>query len=245
MAATSPEASIRLAESKVSSCLKPTASWDAAKGVWVGDHAMGEEPPRPLVVFGYGSLCWRPDTTLGDFDSFPCILRGWTRLFCQRSTDHRGTPEAPGLVVTLCETPTLAVLPGFESETVPDRVLGRAYIVPNALADGVVKELDFREKGGYSRRVVDVERLDGQGSEVVRALLYSGSVENPNFWWGDDGSGLNLDRAASIIATAHGPSGPNVDYLRNLADFLREQGHVDKHIAELERRVDAIKTQNE
>ena len=126
MAATSPEASIRLAESKVSSCLKPTASWDAAKGVWVGDAAMGEEPPRPLVVFGYGSLCWRPDTTLGDFDSFPCILRGWTRLFCQRSTDHRGTPEAPGLVVTLCETPTLAVLPGFESETVPDRVLGRA-----------------------------------------------------------------------------------------------------------------------
>ena len=78
-----------------------TPLWDAAKGVWIGDAAMGEVPPRPLVVFGYGSLCWRPDTTLGNFESFPCTLRGWTRLFCQKSTDHRGTPEAPGLVVTL------------------------------------------------------------------------------------------------------------------------------------------------
>ena len=135
---------------------------------------------------------------------------------------------------------------GFRgSDEAPSRCCGVAYRVDDADAAAVLDGLDFREKGGYSRRVVDVERLDGQGSEVVRALLYSGSVENPNFWWGDDGSGLNLDRAASIIATAHGPSGPNVDYLRNLADFLREQGHVDKHIAELERRVDAIKTQNE
>ena len=104
------------------------------------------------------------------------------------------------------------VLPGFESETVPDRVLGRAYI-PDALADGVVKEPT--QKGRLFRRVVDVERLDGQGSEVVRAFSGCG---NPNFWWGDDGSGLNLDRAAVLSQRLMGRV-VQMDYLRNLADF--------------------------
>jgi len=73
----------------------------------------------------------------------------------------------------------------------------------------------------YTRRVVEVERLDGQAS--VRALVYSATVENPNFWWGENGSGLDLDACASILATAVGPSGPNVDYLSNLHGFLEEQ----------------------
>jgi len=228
------------------------ASWDPVKGVWVGDAAMGEPPPRPLVVFGYGSLCWRPDTTLEKFSSFPCRLRGWSRLFAQRSMDHRGTPNAPGLVVTLCETAAFESLPHFSDiDGIPDSTLGRAYVVPDELADQVIEELDFREKGGYSRRVVDVERLSSSSSSssssndddapsTVRAVLYSGSVDNPNFWWGEDGTGLDLDRAASIIATAVGPSGPNVEYLRNLSAFLKEQGELDVHVSELEKRVDRI-----
>ena len=69
--------------------------------------------------------------------------------------------------------------------------------------------------------MVEVERLDGQAS--VRALVYSATIENPNFWWGDNGLGLDLDACASILASAVGPSGPNVDYLSNLHSFLEEQ----------------------
>ena len=154
-------------------------------------------------------------------------------MFAQRSTDHRGTPEAPGLVATIVENAVLQDLPGAHAN---DRTLGRAFIVPDDQSKEVLAELDFREKGGYTRQVVDVEKL-ADGSSV-KALLYSGTTDNPNFWWGDDGRGLDLDAAAAIIATAVGPSGPNVEYLQNLAQWLEEAGQVDDHVASLKSRIE-------
>jgi len=90
----------------------------------------------------------------------------------------------------------------------------------------------------YTRRVVEVTCQ--RSGDTVNALLYSGTVDNPNFWWGDDGCGLDLDRAAAIVASAVGPSGPNVDYLRNLSAFLDAEGHSDSHVSDLEKRVDAL-----
>ena len=211
--------------------------WDAVNGVWVGDQAAAgdEEVPKPLIIFGYGSLCWRPDGMLEKCNSFPGLVRGWARLFAQKSMDHRGTPDFPGLVVTLAEVEMLKGLPGFDQVRIPEDTLGRAYVVPDADADRLLADLDFREKGGYTRKVVSVERLDGTGS--VRALLYSGTVDNPNFWWGEDGLGLDMERAASIISRATGPSGPNLEYLVQISAFLREQGHHDPHVEELCARV--------
>jgi cation transport regulator ChaC len=77
------------------------------------------------------------------------LIKGWARLFAQRSTDHRGTPEGPGLVATLCEVSVLESLPGFDAAAIPDETLGRAYVVPDDEAPRVLAELDFREKGGY------------------------------------------------------------------------------------------------
>ena len=128
-----------------------------------------------------------------------------------------------------------------------DEVCGVAYVVPDADAPRVLAELDFREKGGYSRRIVDVERIStaaddagGGAKTTTRCLVYSATVDNPNFWWGDDGSGLDASRAAEIISSARGPSGPNVEYLRRLGAFLREIGRADPHVNELEAKGDAI-----
>ena len=149
------------------------------------------------------------------------------------------------------EVSAIERLPGFNAPDFPDEVLGRAYVVPDDRAAAVLAELDFREKGGYSRRVVDVERLDADGSDgpaagaVVRALLYSGTVDNPNFWWGDGGGGWDADDAAHTIAAAVGPSGPNLEYLSNLAAFLSAfPRHPDRHVAGLWRRVMDITAAN-
>lgn len=71
----------------------------------------------------------------------------------------------------------------------------------------VLDELDFREKGGYTRAVVEVHH-SGTG-EVVKALLYTGNARNPNF------HALPHDIVAHVIAWASGPSGLNVEYFLN------------------------------
>jgi cation transport regulator ChaC len=57
-------------------------SWDAENGVWVGDKATGasaEELPRPLYLFGYGSLIWRSGELLADMQSYHCKCYAWSR----------------------------------------------------------------------------------------------------------------------------------------------------------------------
>ena len=83
----------------------------------------------------------------------------------------------------------------------------------------------------------------GAGGEV-RALLYTGSPQNPAFddaiarasvsAAGTDARDAVLRDAASTVSSAVGPSGPNIDYFDNLAGWLRAQGLVDPHVAELE-----------
>ena len=74
--------------------------WDATLGVWEGNAALSAGAvPDPLWIFGYGSLCWKAD--FPHDESFVGRVYGWRRFFAQRSTDHRGTPEASGLVATL------------------------------------------------------------------------------------------------------------------------------------------------
>ncbi len=47
-----------------------------------------------LWLFGYGSLIWNPGS-IPFVRKVPAFVRGWKREFRQRSTDHRGTIEAP------------------------------------------------------------------------------------------------------------------------------------------------------
>lgn len=159
-------------------------------------------------LFGYGSLIFKAD--------FPFIERraasieGWTRRFWQGSHDHRGTETAPGRVVTLVAEPGALCH-------------GMAYLVtPEEFA-----HLDHREKNGYLRLATDISFEDGAS---VEGLVYIATHENAAYL------GPATEREiACQIARARGPSGPNSEYLLELAKALRELGNPETHVFEIER----------
>jgi len=174
-----------------------------------------------VYIFGYGSLIWRPGFPyLRKFDGY---IKGWARYFWQGSTDHRGTPEEPGRVVTLIKDADGAV----QSET-----WGTVYCIPEEEAEVILKNLDYREKGGYTREDVDVY-IRGQDEPVVqKAILYIATQKNVNFI-----GETPVQLIAEQIYKCVGPSGPNIDYLLNLAESMRRMNVSDEHVFELERIV--------
>ncbi|MEM8942313.1 MAG: gamma-glutamylcyclotransferase [Pseudomonadota bacterium] len=158
-------------------------------------------------VFAYGSLIHKID--------FPFLqrevasLRGWTRRFWQGSHDHRGTPEAPGRVLTL----------------IPDQdqlCRGVAYLIE----EEVFAHLDYREKNGYARVFESIVLEESR--RTVNATVYVADQENPAFL-GD----AEPEELAQHIATAQGPSGLNRDYLLDVARALKGIGERDAHVEEL------------
>jgi|TARA_B100000524_G_scaffold33739_1_gene16596 cation transport regulator ChaC len=107
--------------------------------------------------------------------------------------------------------------------------------------EAVLSNLDFREKGGYTRAIVEVEptaadgrRVGEDGGGTVRALLYTATPENPGF---REEALTDAEGAATRIAESHGPSGTNLEYLLELSAFLRGVGEEDEHVETLVRLV--------
>jgi cation transport regulator ChaC len=176
---------------------------------------------RELWIFGYGSLVWRP--AFAYRERCPAFIRGWSRRFWQGSTDHRGVPGAPGRVATL----------------VPDaraRCWGMAYWVEPDVADDVLEALDRREQGGYARHEVSLH-LSSRDTRIAVGLVYVAGDRNPNYL-----GPAPLDSIAEQVLGAHGPSGPNVEYVLNLAEALRGLGAEDDHVFALAERVAASRS---
>ena len=196
-----------------------------------------EENGGRLRIFGYGSLCWHPGSegvlslaAEGDrrVTTAPGRAVGYRRCWSQRSADHRGTPSFNGIVCTLLsdgEVRRLQSGAGTHEELSngddptprpPSTTEGLIYTIDSDLAEQCLSELDFREKGGYARDVVDV--IEDDTGETVRALLYRGTPDNPAFW---RRSLVDMRLAAAVMSVAVGPSGRNDAYLFSLDEFLK------------------------
>ena len=163
-------------------------------------------------VFGYGSLIWRPDIAYRERRI--ARVQGWKRRFWQGSHDHRGVPHAPGRVVTLVPDPD-------------ECCEGMAYLVDGAIAEATFAGLDHREKNGYERHAV---RLEFRAGGTRDGLVYIAPAGN-HAWLGPAPQAEMVEQ----IRRSAGPSGANIDYLRELAVALRELEIDDPHVFGLER----------
>ncbi|KAM0287736.1 hypothetical protein ACHAQH_000267 [Verticillium albo-atrum] len=208
-------------------------------------HTDGDE----FWLFGYGQGTSLPQVT---------YLTCFTSMLNPASQDHRGTPEAPGRVVTLIERSYWSAIHDAH-DAAPDRVWGVAYrIRPDKVAE-VRDYLDIREINGYTihhtpfhpassappstttssnaSSTVDTPASASPAPTPIRTLVYIGTPDNDQFTGPQDPQAL-----AAHIRRSVGPSGLNTDYLFNLDRALDELSpdSGDDHIRDLTRRVRAI-----
>jgi len=149
----------------------------------------------------------------------------------QASQDHRGTPEAPGRVVTLIERSFWETLTDHH-DSAEQKVWGIAYRIEAPKVAEVQEYLDIREINGYTIHYTAFHPSDG--SPTIKTLVYIGTPENDQFVGPQPPQQL-----AEHIFRSIGPSGPNKYYLLSLEEALdslsAESG--DGHVKDLAIRV--------
>jgi cation transport protein ChaC len=180
---------------------------------------MTDKIQGPMWVFGYGSLIWNPDFPVAEQQI--ARLDGWRRSFCMRSIHHRGTVEAPGLVLALdacaqtyCDGIAFRVVPGHEAETL--QTLRDRELISSA----------------YIERYLSVELRNGV---TVSALTFVIDADHEQYC-----GGLSLQEQAHIVASAVGGRGSNRDYLDATARHLLQLGIEDGDLTWLSARVSEI-----
>ena len=168
-----------------------------------------------LWVFGYGSLIWDPgfpvaEQRIGRVD-------GWHRSFCMRSIHHRGTVEAPGLVLALDRAEAAACT-------------GVAFrVTPGAEADTVTT---LRDRELISSAYLETTLPVVTNAGAIRALAYVIDPDHAQYC-----GGLPLHEQARIIAGASGGRGHNRDYLWSTTAHLAALGIADPDLEWLADRV--------
>lgn len=169
-----------------------------------------------MWVFGYGSLLWNPGFEVAD--RAMATLDGYARSFCMRSIHHRGTEDAPGLVLALdahagaeCRGVAMSVPPGQEADTL-----------------GYLRDRELISSA-YIEKRLPVRLDDGR---TVTAYVYVIDADHVQYC-----GGLELEEQARIIARAVGGRGPNHEYLFNTTDHLAELGLPDDDLEWLAIRV--------
>src|SRR5690606_31975793 len=106
---------------------------------------------------------------------------------------------------------------------------GMAYHVAADAAEAVLALLDYREKGGYRLERLPLSLSPGNGATGLMALVYIATPDNPNYL-----GPAPVSAIARQVRDACGPSGPNIEYVRRLAESLRAIGAEDRHVFDIE-----------
>ena len=158
-------------------------------------------------VFGYGSLMWNPGFSF--LEQEPAELNGYHRRLCIYSHHHRGTREAPGLVLGL---DTGGSCPGI------------AFRVARENWPSIIEYLNLRElvdNYAYVPANVEVNLASGP----VYAYTFIADTRHTNY-----AGQLPIDQIVKIIRNAKGAGGDNLDYLHEVIKKLEVLGQSDARL---------------
>lgn len=180
------------------------------------DFVLSRQPePEETWVFGYGSLIWNPEM---EFDEGqPADLPGFKREMCISSTVHRGTPEKPGLVLGVRHDDG-GSCHGYAFKLTAEALLPS---LRRLMARELVTDC-------YLPLWLPVVLADGRETPALTMVVneqHSRFVQ-PSF-----------DEKLSLIQTAVGPRGSNLEYLLNTGAHLQECGIADPEIDALYQRL--------
>ena len=188
---------------------------DAERAAQIG--AILERAPRPrrIWVFAFGSLIWNP--AFHFVERRTARIHGFHRQFCLWARAGRGSPERPGLMLSL--------EPGGSCTGVAYRLAGSA----------AATELDVlwrREMATMAYRPVWTTAHTARGPEP--AIAFSANRGHERY-----APGLEDDAVARYLATGAGPMGRCCDYLFDTVAHLRQLGIRDRRLEAIEAKVRA------
>jgi cation transport protein ChaC len=182
------------------------AQLQATQVALLGDGSDGQD----LWIFGYGSLTWDPGFHFSEVRL--AVLPAHRRRFSCRTVLGRGSPECPGLMLTL--------------EPGQGDCQGLVFRIDAAQAAHECGMVWRREmiRAIYRPCVLPVHTPQGE----VSALVFAANTEHA-----DHVGELTLDEAADMIARAEGVLGSNRQYLEQLVRQLEHLGISDDYLLQL------------
>lgn len=179
------------------------------------DAHMARLAGADLWVFAYGSLLWKP--TFEAVETRTARVHGWHRSFCFRVARFRGTPEAPGLMMSLDR--------GGQVRGVVQRV---PVADAAATLDGLFRrEVMIKPSINSPRWVTAIT----EGAPVL-ALTFVVNRALPHY-----AGRLPPEAVADVLATAGGHWGSCAEYLQSTVSHLEALGIHDRNLWRLQAMV--------
>ena len=173
------------------------------------------EPGTPFWIFAYGSLMWNPKFT---FDAcHVATIRGYHRSFRLWSRINRGTPENPGLVLTLERGGSCR---GLVYRIAPDLVQEQMNLIWK-------REMNY---DSYRPRWLNC----AVGGETLKALCFTVNRRCSGYT-----GEIPEEVMVEAIASASGRYGPAYDYLYKTTETLNRHGIRDTRVEHLANLVKA------
>jgi cation transport protein ChaC len=194
-------------------CLDAERLCDAEIERSIDETLAARDPATPFWVFGYGSLMWNPGFAF--VAKRVGTIYGFHRRFGQWSRINRGTPEHPGLVLTLERGGSCR---------------GLAFRLGASVTRADLAKLWRREMAlrSYEPRWLDCHA----GAERMAVLAFVVNRRCTGY-----AGRLSVEAVVQALSTARGKAGSAAEYLFHTQSVLEAHGIRDERIRRLAERV--------